>query len=230
MSDERRYGEEEVRRIFGLASKAQEEERPALSSGDGLTLAELTEIGREVGLEPERISAAAASLDVRGSSLPRRKVLGMPIGVGRTVELPRAPTDHEWQLLVAELRATFDARGKVTSQGGILEWTNGNLHAYVEPTESGHRLRLRTLKGSAMTMNVLGGVALSLSVVVLVVGALTGQLADELSSALIFATAAAAVFASNAVTLPRWADEREGQMEHIARTARALLSDEGSPS
>lgn len=227
MSAERRYGEDEVRRIFGLASSGPDDDRPELSSGNGLTLAELQEIGREVGLEPERIGAAAASLDVRGNALPRRRVLGMPIGVGRSVELPRAPTDLEWERIVAELRTTFDARGKVSSHGGLREWTNGNLHAYIEPTESGHRLRLRTLKGSAMAMNAAGAGALAFSLVALVVLALTGQLAEDLFAVVFFAMAGAGAFVYNALLLPHWAEERERQMEHIARTARALLSGEG---
>ena len=116
---------------------------------EGLTLAELQAIGHEVGLPPERIFEAASALDRRREVPPSRTSLGVPISVGLTVDLPRAPTDREWDMLVAELRTTFRARGRVESTGGSRQWVNGNLHAYVEPTQSGYRLRMGTLKGNA---------------------------------------------------------------------------------
>ncbi len=68
MPDERRYQEDEVAEIFEAASV------PAISrtgapSQEGLTLTELQAIGREVGIAPERIAEAAASL-VRSASPP----------------------------------------------------------------------------------------------------------------------------------------------------------------
>src|SRR5678815_1596820 len=75
MADERRYQEDEGAEIFEAASA------PALARGDaaptqGLTLAELQAIGREVGIAPERIAEAAASLARSQPPLPRRTELG----------------------------------------------------------------------------------------------------------------------------------------------------------
>ena len=89
MADERRYGEDEVAAIFEEASA------PAISRGDarsaeGLTLTELQAIGREVGITPERIADAAASLVRSQPPLPRRTELGMPVSAAHVVELPRA--------------------------------------------------------------------------------------------------------------------------------------------
>ena len=223
MTDERRYREDEVKEILDLAASAPGSGGPALSSGEGLTLAELKEIGLEVGLDPERIGEAASTLDVRRSAPPRRTYLGMPVSVGRIVELPRAPTDDEWGLLVAELRATFGARGKLTAQGSLREWTNSNLHACVEPTETGYRLRLGTLKGNAAAINAVGIGGIAMAVLGIAILAVTGRLAEELSGPLIFAIMGAAALAYNTLTLPHWAREREEQMEYIAGRARALI-------
>src|SRR5688572_4838999 len=133
MMDERRYGDEEVATIFERAANPQASGGGAVTSTGGLTLRELQAIGAEVGLAPERIADAAASVEVRRGAPPRRTHLGMPVSVGRTIDLPRAPTDHEWEQLVVELRQTFGAHGKQVSQGNLRSWTNGNLHAYVEP-------------------------------------------------------------------------------------------------
>lgn len=156
MAEERRFKEEEIRAIFQAATESPDftgspdSTESTIPTGGDLTLRDLQEIGMEVGIRPEEITAAARALDKRQEVAPRRTYLGMPISVGRTVDLPRAPTDREWTILVSELRETFRARGKVVSHGDLREWTNGNLHASVEPTETGYRLRLGTLKTSAV--------------------------------------------------------------------------------
>ncbi len=226
MTDERRYQEEEIREIFEAAAAAGDSNPRALSPGTGLTLAELQEIGLEVGLAPERIAAAATGLDRQGSTLPRRTHFGMPVSVGRTVDLPRAPTDREWALLVAELRETFHAQGKIGSAGSLRQWTNGNLHAYVEPTETGHRLRLGTLKGNASELNLLGIVGIVMGLIILIASSISGKLAEGLFLSAVFGATGVAAMTSNVLRLPRWAREREQQMEHIASRARELIGPE----
>ncbi len=229
MTDERRYLEEDSKEIFKAAATAGDSDPHALSSTKGFTLAELQEIGLEVGLTPERIADAATALELRRSALPRRTSLGMPISVGRIVDLPRAPTDREWDLLVGELRETFHAQGKVGSSGSVRQWTNGNLHAYVEPTEAGYRLRLGTLKGNAGVMNMMGLAGMGMGMVLLVASLLTGGPADNLFAPVVFGAMGAAAFVSNLIRLPRWARQREEQMEYIAARARALIGSEPPP-
>jgi hypothetical protein len=224
VTEERRYAEDEVGEIFEIAARTRDAGGRAVPAAGGLTLGELQAIGREVGLPPERIAEAASALDLRRSALPRGTFLGMPISVGRTIELPRAPTDREWEMLVSELRQVFRAQGKARSSGNLREWTNGNLHANIEPTEGGYRLRMGTLKGEAVAINRAGAAILLLGLVMLAVLAITGQLAEDVAIPLIFGGMAAAGFAWNAVRLPGWALEREQQMDQITARARELLA------
>jgi hypothetical protein len=222
MADERRYQEEEIAQIFEAAAAPRHSAGRAVSSADGLTLAELQAIGNEVGVAPERIADAASALDLRRSALPRRTHMGMPISASRTVELARAPTDREWELLVAELRQTFHAQGHDRSRGNLREWVNGNLHACVEPTQDGHRLRLGTLKGDGAAVNLMS----LLGLIVLAVLLFSGEVADDLIASVILGAVSAGAFAWNAMRLPRWAREREDQMEYIAARAQALVKSE----
>jgi hypothetical protein len=219
VSDERRYHEDEVREIFEAAASAGDAGGGA-AARDGLTLVQLQEIGRDVGLSPARIAEAATALDLRRGARPRATHLAMPVSVGTTVPLPRPLDDHEWSLLVAELRQTFRARGEDRSSGSGRVWTNGNLHAYVEATPDGHRLRLGTTKGSARGFNFLGLGSVSVAVVLLLVLVFTGQPLQGAQDLLALAGLGGAALGYNAFTLPRWARERERQMEHVA--ARAL--------
>ncbi len=223
MSDEHRYRDEEIAEIFEAAATTHDPGQRSLAPADGLTLTELQAIGREVGLAPERIADAATAVDRRRSALPRRKDLGMPVSVARTVDLPRAPTDREWSLLVGEMRETFNARGKDRSSGGLREWANGNLHASVEPTEDGYRLRLGTTKGDALLLNRMGIAGMVMGLLMLVIFFLQGRMAEELFVPVFFALVGAATVTSNALRLPRWAQEREQQMEYIAARAQALI-------
>jgi hypothetical protein len=219
MTDERRYAEDEVAEIFELAASPDARRG---HSASGFSLAELQAIGAEAGLAPERIAEAAAALELRQGTVPRRTYLGMPVAVGRVVELPRAATDQEWELLLADLRATFGAHGRDRSSGGLRAWTNGNLHAYLEPTEAGHRLRLGTLKHNGVALGSVGVFALLMGLVMVAFLLATGEVGDAMILGIVAAMGAAALGA-NALRLPRWAEEREEQMERIATRARLLL-------
>ncbi len=219
---ERRYTEDEVATIFARAAEAQQAVRRQLPAGEGLTLEDLRAIGGEVGIPAELVEQAARSVDLQGSEGTRR-FLGLPIGVSRTVELGRRLTDDEWDRLVVDLRETFDARGRVVAQGSLRQWTNGNLQALLEPTATGHRLRLRTLLGRARGL-MSAGIALGASsAAVLVASAAAGDMAAAMEQAAVMLAAGTGLFGIGAVQLPRWARLRRRQMEGGA--ARVALGE-----
>jgi hypothetical protein len=226
MKDERRFREDEVQEIFERAASKEARGLPAPVHEAGLTLSDLQDIGRQVGLEPSRIAEAATALDTRPEVLSRRTVWGVPVAVGQIVELDRAPTDREWEMLVAEIRRTFGARGRLTEAGGLREWSNGNLHVYVEPTETGHRLRMGTLKGNAASVTAMGVVGLGMGMVFLISLLADGKLAKGLFLPVMFMLMGGGALVSNLLGLPRWAREREEQMQHIAARATALIGTE----
>jgi hypothetical protein len=212
---ERRYSEDEVAEIFERATEAQKASLPATRPVEGLTLRELQEVGRDVGLPAELVERAARSLDVMGLA-HRRKLLGfIPVGVGRTVELPRPLTDAEWHRLVSDLRETFDARGKLSEHGPFKQWTNGNLQALLEPTPDGQRLRLRTLKGSAMSMMGTGAMMLGITGAIWVSMMLRGAPFDA-DAFPVLMLVGLGLMIGGLVPLPSWARTRQRQMEEIA--------------
>jgi len=100
----------------------------------------------------------------------------------------------------------------------------GQLHISIEPTARGEQLRLSTLKDDAIALN-------ALSVVMGVMATLMGAVvtaAGKPGKALIvlgmFGGMAVAAFGANLLRLPRWAREREHQMEAIAEHTVKLLS------
>jgi hypothetical protein len=221
---ERRYGEEEVREIFSLATMGGMRDHALPNDPGGMTLEELQRIGKEAGIEPARVAQAAGSLDARGRPAPVRRSFGLPIGVSRVVDLPRAPTDREWEQLIAEFRSTFGTQGRTTTSGGLRDWSQGNLHISIEPTEHGERLRLSTLKEDAIGLNGLAVVLSGMSALFGAVVAASGKPDKALVIFGMFAGMALFAYGANLIRLPRWARERERQMEKLAEHAVKLLS------
>ena len=218
--DDRRYSEEEVAEIFRRATEAQQTARRQLPPGEGMTLAQLQEIGREVGIPGELVAQAARSVSEAGDPTSR-SFLGLPIGVGRTIELGRQLSEAEWERLVVDLRETFRASGRVRYDGPFRQWTNGNLQALLEPTATGHRVRLQTIKENSLSLMTIGLGFLAVSVAMLVIGGVSGS--GAASSAGTVAAMGAAMFGFGAIRLPGWARLRSRQMEGVV--ARLALAD-----
>ena len=215
---ERRFNEAEVAAIFRQASEAQNQTSEAqLPSGEGLTVTELQAIGREVGISSDQISQAAQLIE-RGGNATSRQFLGFPIGVGQTVDLGRKLTDEEWERLVVDLRETFQARGTLRKDGSLRQWTNGNLQALVEPTDTGDRVRLRTTNGNARNLMRLGLGAFVASTAGLIAVATQVSIGNggSLANLGLFAAMGLGMFAAGALRVPHWARERRRQMSEIA--------------
>jgi hypothetical protein len=90
-------------------------------------------------------------------------------------ELPKSkPTrpQGEERNIVVTLRETFEARGRLQRDGSFRQWTNGNLQALLEPSATGHRLRLSTRKSDVTPRVLIGAAMLLNSAVILLTGVL----------------------------------------------------------
>jgi hypothetical protein len=212
---ERRYNDEEVAAIFLKAAEGPQTPPLHAPGNDGLTLTELQDIGREVGIRPDAVAQAAQTLEARSGAVSPT-FLGLPIGVEHTVALERRLSDEEWEQLVVTLREVFDARGKVRADGSFREWTNGNLQALLEPTATGHRLRLRTMKGNARASMRAGLALLGASAAVGLASAAGSQFGAATPGMVFLLAAGLGMFANGALRLPGWARLRRRQMESIA--------------
>jgi len=224
VSDERRYSDEEVEVILHRAVEQSVERRqPTALARDGMTLSELESIGQEVGVSAEHVREAAASLDrVQGI---QREWGVLPMSVYHVTPLSRTPTDREWSELVADLRQTFRAKGKLDGAGGMRGWTNSNLHAYVEPTGSGWQLRMGTTKGNAKAFIGMGGAMLGMTLVMAVAAVLgLGVGADELTSIVgTLGPLGVGFLGFGALQLPGWSRTRQKQMEGLERRMLARM-------
>lgn len=220
----RRYGDDEVREIFSLATTSGARDRSLAAEPGGLTLDELQRIGEEAGIDPSRIAQAAARLDAQGKAAPLRRAFGMPIGLSRVIELPRAPTDREWEQLIAEFRTTFGAPGEATTSGGLRQWSLGDLHISVEPTARGQQLRLSSTNSAGMLLNGMWILFGGLSAIMATVVAAAGRPEKAVVVLGMFGGIAVTALLANVLRSPGWARERARQLEEVAEHAVRLLS------
>lgn len=227
--DDRQYDEDEAAAIFRAAADQPESNALPAGGARGLTLGELQSIAREVGISPDAVARSAQALDRSREPLAAQTFLRLPIAVERTVALDRRLTDEEWELLVVDLRTVFRARGVVRSTGSLREWSNGNLHALLEPTPTGHQLRLRTFKGNARASVGMGALMLGLTVVVGALVAANGTLGQAAPGLGALAVAGVALLANGTLRLPSWARLRRSQMDDVTERLAEATKHERFP-
>ena len=226
MTQDRRYQDHEVRQILDLAIGQDDAPTPSLpAKTNGLTLQQLQEVGREVGLSTNQITQAVATFEGRGEAVTRTKSLGLPTSVSRIVPLPRDLSEREWERLVAELRTTFDTKGVLASHGSLREWSYGDLHAFVEPTETGYRLRMTDSRAALLGVGMIfGGIFFAMGLLILAALLSKGDLDAKLFVSLFFSGGGGGLMALSAMTLPGWARTQEQRMQHIGQFTMSLLA------
>jgi hypothetical protein len=228
---ERRYTDDEVKAILAKATEGPMSAVRTDTAADGMTLAELQGIAREVGIPVDAVALAARSLDERPAAVART-FLALPLGVERGVELQRRLTDSEWEQLVVELRRAFNATGVVRTDGAFRQWRNGNLQALLEPTPTGQRLRLSTRNGLARTWMRGGLAAMGVTAALAISMAVAGRLGNAMPGVLMLGLIGAGMFSLGALRLPAWARRRARQFETITNglALRDGSDDPSSPS
>lgn len=220
---DRRYTDEEMAEIFRRATEATPQSTPQSAGATGMSLAELQEIGTEAGIPAEQIALAAQSLDQPVAVGPvTRRMIGLPIAVADDADLGRQLSDEEWDQLVVMARDLFSARGRLLQDGSFRQWTNGNLQLLLEPSTTGHRLRLRTMNGFARNLIIGGTGAIGMAIVVAAVPLLAGnqEMIANLDGMAILGLAGVAMIGRGVFGLRGWAMRRQAQFRQLIERAR----------
>lgn len=176
MSDtpQRRFSETEAREVFHRA--ALEQERAAQqASSDGLTYAEMVEIGEAAGIASEHVAAAVAGLSAEPEPLvPTWR--GVPLVTRRTRFVPNEVSETEWGRMVGLLRQEFGATGYTDQIGDRREWRHDHHQTLIarvtaEDSEGGTRLTVGSGTGtSPLVARLLAAVWIMISGLCLMAG------------------------------------------------------------
>lgn len=138
----RQFSQDEAQDIFARAAQRQ---HATDMRGEGLTLAELQEIGRAAGLDPEHVAAAVADAGQR--PVEPAVYAGVNVTPRASRVVSGEMTDDVWEQVVARLRQTFETQGVASDVGRVREWTSGsdsNLLLTAEPAPGGTAVTITT--------------------------------------------------------------------------------------
>ena len=224
MNSPRRYSQDEIVSIFKQASQDQEIANEQPSNSNGLTLSELKEIGMETGITPDLIEQAAAAVDKAVPRRPPARLMGLPVSASHEIDLDGPLSDENWNRLVVDMREMFRAHGKLEHIGQFRSWRNGNLQISVEPTDAGHRIRMRTYKGNA-SVGLLGSLAGGVVALLILLALVSSGDLDPggVKMLLLMSLVGFGAFGINFFRLSQWSKERKGQMQALATRAREMV-------
>ena len=174
-NDERRYSEDEFALVLRMASEVQAGPDPAPPQ-EGLTLSQIREIAAEVGIEPERVSRAAALLPSPDDSLVNRLVGGQS---RHRLEhsVPGVVPAGELGRVIDVARRALSTQGETREVLGALEWKGGtstvSFGVSITPREDETTLQASTDR-TELLAGIYAGVGISSAVVFTV---LLGKLA-----------------------------------------------------
>ncbi|HEX7942218.1 MAG TPA: hypothetical protein VF488_10460, partial [Gemmatimonadaceae bacterium] len=182
-STNRRFNEKEVALIIKRASELQQNETTAEST-TGMSLAELEQVAREAGLDPELVRRAAADLDTRVTDQTPNRFLGAPtvLRLERTID-GEVPTD-EYEPMVLEMQRLIGGTSTASTIGRTLQFslTGGNhqhasgrdVQVTITPRNGRTTIRIEERLGplaGGLFGGLLGGMGGGLTVPVAVIGA-----------------------------------------------------------
>lgn len=239
----RTYSEREVSEIIERAVERQK----AADRGDvapGLTLDEIERVGREAGIDPAHLRAAAEEVDLAGRTLTRqRSQTRTQVVVERWVDAPLTSTG--WEDVVAHLRTALgphagamiaSSAGETVQQiGQTYEWTHTSplgvrTRVAVSPRSGRTRLHMTQLVGlSSPTVEGVAYGGVIAAVVAMIGGAVASSVTGSggiaafaaLATLLVAWAAAAPLVASHD---RRWRAKKLGQLDALADDLAPLLA------
>lgn len=125
MSDQqpRRYSEREIGAILKRATEWQEERDEATASVPaGLTLDEIEQIARDVGVDADLVRRAATEMVYTGTPEKQWHVLGAPLRVTHEATVPAHATDEHLDEVVVAIREHLGQQGRFEKLNGTLTW------------------------------------------------------------------------------------------------------------
>ncbi len=138
-----RYSDLEVTQILRRAVELQEKEG-AGGGGAGLTLEQLQDIARDVGVDPRFVQDAARSL-VR--TRRNGRLLGGPTEFHFVQILPQGYDPARTQAMIDEIRTVMGRHGRVAEVADALEWQarDAGGGTFVSVSRVGHETRARVI-------------------------------------------------------------------------------------
>lgn len=166
---ERRYTDHEADLILRRAAESEASGLPARR--DGLTLSELKEVAREVGIDTGSVEAVAQGFDTSPTFRPH-PLLGSPVAPQLERHVRVRVTPEDYPRVVLAIRRAMGRQGLLSTEMDGLEWRARDATGarYVSVRPEGDRTLIRILgnyRDGAMAWFTVGGMTGGMATLVL---------------------------------------------------------------
>lgn len=147
---DRKFSDREVREIIKKA--VEQSSSKELVKAEGLSLDEIKAIGGEVGIDPERLEAAALAVMRGGTGGTKNKLFGGPIVLDFEEKVPAEFDPQDTPELLSLIRRIMGQQGEAEELHGSIEWSvkgdMGERYVTLAPRDG-----TTTIRGSANLSN-----------------------------------------------------------------------------
>lgn len=145
MDTEYRFNRDEISKILKRAAELEHQNKDG-DEGEGLTLEELQQVSKDVGINPKFINQALVelqSVDERGAS----NLLGGPFTYQTQTMADRPINDEDWEDIVTQIRNIHGGIGRTSKLGKTYEWEQrkrevGYIQISISPKKDHSRIHL----------------------------------------------------------------------------------------
>lgn len=120
MTINKRYNRDEIGRILKRAAELDHENNSS-EEHLGLTLQELQEVSKEVGINPKYVEQALEEFKSSKTSLLTR-IIGGPFSYNKSEIAEYLVDEEKWEDIVADIRKIHGGIGKTSKLGSTFEW------------------------------------------------------------------------------------------------------------
>jgi hypothetical protein len=127
--EERKYSDEETKAIIQRALELQHTQASEIKSTDGVSLSDLTAIGKELGIDPAVIRHAVSDISSRSNNRKNLRLLGAPVRPEERVFLRGSLPEEELRELSAGISGITGEAGQGSAAGSHLSWNSSGYYA-----------------------------------------------------------------------------------------------------
>jgi hypothetical protein len=236
------FGDEQVNVILRRAMELQKAD-PADAGGDvvpefRMTLADLEQLARDVGIDPRHIRSAALEVSHGVSEQPERfRLAGGPSHFEIDGVAAGTVTPQQWESIVKALRSTFGGMGRAGQLGSSLEWTHSNndlIHEVAtfspRPPSGGEgkgetEITLMSRQDGLMVVSYLGGSLFALIALGVTMGVAKSLGLPAGEGAVIAVAGMGGVLATTRALLARWTRRRRAQLREAMERLRGMIEE-----
>lgn len=155
MNTNHRFNRDEISSILKRAAELEHKDNVD-EEGEGLTLRELQQVSREVGIDPKYVQRALDELQ-NSAQQRRSNIFGGPFSYNISESAEQIADEEVWEEIVSEIRRIHGGIGKTSKLGNTFEWEQrkrevGYIQIFLSPKKDHTKISINANYGYYASM------------------------------------------------------------------------------